>query len=302
MIICKPLNKTNAINNTQLPPFMIPDIDVDEDGTKVVESEYHSLFVQPQDPVLKEFVATDEGEEYAALREVVPKHKKFTLYIEEFGHQRNQLHKVLYELRKATEHDILELRINSDGGLISEGIILYNAMRELFNGRTVTFNDATGYSMGAMLFSLGDERVSYEDSSLMFHNYSTGYGGKGGELKSYVEYGDRHFDDFFRKKIVAKGFLTTEEYEDMRKGQDFWFDSAEMAKRGISTHVIVSGFKLDNDAFLEYHAQDEAIDVWVMKKLVEMQEESDTKDEGVTLLTDTPKDNIFSKMKSAFTK
>ena len=252
-------------------PFMIPT--PDEDGTKVVDGKYHTLFVSDEDPVMKEFTAVDDGEEYAALREIVPKHKKYTLFIQEFGHDDNELHKILFELRKATEHDVLELRINSNGGYVTEGIVIYNAMRELFNGRTVTFNDAAGYSMGAMIFSLGDERVTYEDSSLMYHTFSTGYFGKGSEIKSYIEYEDKHFEDFFRKKIVTKGYITEDEYQQMKIGKDFWLDSFEMATRGISTHVIVSGFKLDNEAFIEYHGQDLPIEEWVMGKLLEMAEE-----------------------------
>jgi len=145
-------------------------------------------------------------------------------------------------------------------------------MRELFNGRTATYLDSTGFSMGAMLFSLGDERISYEDSSLMFHNYSSGYFGKGQELKSYIDFEDKHFDKFFSKKIVSKGFLSSEEYSHMKMGKDFWFNSYELAKRGISTHVIVSGFRLDNEAFIEYHDQDKDIDEWVIAKLTELQD------------------------------
>jgi ATP-dependent protease ClpP protease subunit len=260
------------------PPFMIPQQD---DGIKIVESQHHTLFVQDMEPEHKEFKIQDDGEEFTAIREIVPKHKHYTLYISEFAHQSNQLHKILYELRKADEFDTLELRIMSDGGLVSEGITLYNSMRELFNGRSLTFLDSTGFSMGAMLFSLGDERISYEDSSLMFHTFSSGYMGKGQELKSYVDFETTHFDRFFRQKIVSKGFLTNEEYEQMKIGKDFWFDSYEMAKRGICTHVIVSGYRLDNEAFIEYHDQDEDIDSWVINKLTTLMETEDGDDEVV---------------------
>jgi ATP-dependent protease ClpP protease subunit len=255
-----------------MPPFLMP---VPDDGTKVIESEFYTLFVTDEDPIHKEFQINDDGEEFTAIREIVPKHKKYTLYISEFGHTQNQLHKIMYELRKAIEHDVLEIRIASDGGYVSEGITLYNTMRELFNGRTFTYLDSTGFSMGAMLFSLGDQRISYEDSSLMFHNYSSGYFGKGQELKSYIDFEDKHFDEFFSKKIVNKGFLSAEEYSHMKMGKDFWFDSYELAKRGICTHVIVSGFRLDNEAFIEYHDQDKDIDEWVVAKLVELQEDGD---------------------------
>ena len=172
-------------------------------------------------------------------------------------------------------------------------------MREIFNGRTITYNDAAGCSMGAMMFSLGDERVAYEDSSLMYHNYSTGYGGKGGELKSYVEYEDKHFDKFFSRKIISQGFLTEEEYADMKKGVDFWFDSYEMAKRGICTHVVVSGFKLDTEAFIDYHDQDLPIDKWASSKIMEMQAEVEEEVDKKEVKKKAPKKKSTPKKKPA---
>lgn len=265
-------NKTASKNDMDLdlPPFLMPQ---QEDGTKIIEAEYHTLFVSEEDPVLKEFTATDDGQEFSAVREIVPKHKKYTLFIESFAHRKANLHKVLFELRKATEHDILEIRISSNGGYVSEGLTLFNTMREIFNGRTVTYLDSRGYSMGAMLFSLGDERVAYEDSSLMYHNFSSGAFGKGEELQSYIEYEVKHFDRFFKGKIVNYGFLTEDEYKRMRDGKDYWFDAYDLAKRGISTHVIVSGFKLDNEAFIEYYEQEKPIEEWVFDKISEMQKE-----------------------------
>jgi ATP-dependent protease ClpP protease subunit len=167
---------------------------------------------------------------------------------------------------------------DSEGCAYGKGITLYNSMRELFNGRSTTYLDSTGFSMGAMLFSLGDERISYEDSSLMFHTFSSGYMGKGQELKSYVDFETSHFDKFFRQKIVSKGFLTNDEYEHMKIGKDFWFDSYEMAKRGICTHVVVGGYRLDNDAFIEYHDQDKDIDEWVINKLTDLIESEEEED------------------------
>lgn len=283
-----------AGDSPDLSPFLLPQMP--DDGTKIVEGEYHTLFVTDEDPILKDFKIQDDGEEFTAIREIVPKHKKYTLYVEAFGHQNSQLHKILHELRKAVEHDVLEIRIDSPGGFVSEGITVYNTMRELFNGRSVTYLDSTGFSMGAMLFSLGDQRITYEDSSLMYHNYSSGYYGKGQELKSYVDFEDKHFDDFFSKKIVSQGFLSAEEYAQMKIGKDFWFDSYEMAKRGISTHVIVSGFRLDNEAFIEYHDQDKSIDEWVVQKLTELGEMEDGDDEAI--IVEEPKVKPKAKAKA----
>ena len=264
-------------DSKNIPSIIIPS--EDDDGTKVIESELDTLFISDEDPVLEEIEIDYNGEIVPVVKEVVPKHKKYTLYISVFGHDNNQLHKIINALRKGTEHDVLDIRIDSPGGYVSEGIVLYNIMKELFNGRVTTFVDSTAFSMGAMLFSLGDERVAYEDSSLMYHNYSSGYFGKGQELKSYIEYEDRHFEEFFKKKIVREGFLSNEEYAQMKIGQDFWFSASDMAKRGICTHIIVGGFKLDNEAFLEYKTQELPINEWALSKLEEQLLELEKQDD-----------------------
>lgn len=262
------------------------EITIDDNGTKVVEGEFHTLFISKQDRVLEEFQTEHGGDILTAVKEAVPEHKKYTLYIEQFGHNKNQLHKIMNELRQASEYDILELRIDSPGGYVSEGTMLFNTMSEVFNGRTITFLDSTGFSMGAVIFSLGDERIAYEDSSLMYHNYSTGYMGKGGEIKSYIDFEDKHFTDFFTDKIVNKGFMTTEEYNRMKDGKDFWMDSEEMAKRGICTAVVVGGYRLDNEAYLEYKAQEAPIDEWAVLKLKEAEAEVKAEQEAAQKIAD----------------
>ncbi len=274
MNIVKLSNKrSNKIDFDELDLPMIPPFGMPNDGSKVIESEYHTLFIEDQDPVTKEFQAVDDGETFQVSREIVPKHKKYTLFISLFANQYKELHKVIYELRKATEHDVLEIRINSDGGSMHEGMTIYHTMREIFSGRVTTSLDCAGYSMGAMLFSFGDERIAYDHSELMYHNYSTGIYGKGDNVKSYVEFADRSADKIFKKKLVDNGFLTQEEYDDMLKGRDFWFNTDDMAARGICTHVIVDAFKLDVEAYTEYAKAEVSIEEWVISKLAEMAKE-----------------------------
>jgi ATP-dependent protease ClpP protease subunit len=274
MKVFKTARSVNCLKTIDDQSEKVDDV-TNEDGVKTIESEYHTLFVSKVDRTLEEFQTEYNGEILTAVKESVPEHKKYTLYIESFGHTKNQLHKIVNELRQAQEFDILELRIDSPGGYISEGIMVYNTMRELFNERTITYLDSTGFSMGAVIFSLGDERIIYEDSSLMYHNYSTGYVGKGDEIKSYIDFEDRHFREFFVGKIVNKGFMSREEYKEMSIGKDFWFDSLEMAKRNICTAVIVGGYKLDNEAFIQFKAQDKPIAEWVAIKLKEIELENE---------------------------
>jgi ATP-dependent protease ClpP protease subunit len=74
--------------------------------------------------------------------------------------------------------DETEIRIHSTGGYVSEGSQFYNLIKNKFNKRTTTILDSRGYSMGAIIFCMGDKRIVTPRSDIMFHDYSAGFAGK----------------------------------------------------------------------------------------------------------------------------
>ena len=210
-----------------------------------INSENHTLFVK-QVPESKRTI--DQRKNIVQIR---PKYKVYTIYIEKFKELKRGLHSVFNALRTASADDKLEIRINSGGGFVNEGQQFYNIMNEKFHKRTTTYLDNHGYSMGALLFCMGDRRVIYPYSDLMFHNYSSGIGGKGGEIVSRIEHTDAHIKAFFRNIIVDKGFLSDVEFEKMLIGQDFWMGAKELCERKIATHVIYQGKAIKAKKYLK---------------------------------------------------
>ncbi len=197
-----------------------------------ISSELHTLFVRTI-PESKRPIDRKRN-----IYQWRPKYRVFTLYIERFKEFKRGLHGVMNTLRQANKEDMLELRINSGGGSVNEGIQFYNLMREKFKNRTCAYLDNHGYSMGALLFCMAERRVVYPYSDLMFHNYASSVSGKGGEIKSRLEHRDKLLRQFFKDMIVSKGFLSDAEFEEMIIGRDFWMDVEEMCRRGIATHVV----------------------------------------------------------------
>jgi ATP-dependent protease ClpP protease subunit len=190
--------------------------------------------------------------------------EEYTLYLSEFGHDGSEQHTVLEKLRRAEEGSELVIRIDSPGGYVTEGIKLYNISKECFKGRTTTTLDAMAYSMGALMFCAGDKRVVYEESSLMFHDFSGGEFGKGGEMKDSLEHSLKFIHKFFKKITVKKGFLSNEEFRRMTDdSKQWWFDASEMCYRGIATHVIVDGHELTAEQFVDYDEGDLDIEEWI---------------------------------------
>ncbi len=212
---------------------------------KELSSEQHTLYSE----VIAENKRVVNKEKN--LYEVTPKHKRYRVYIGRFFELKKGLHSVFNELREAKEHDYLEFMINSGGGFVHEGMQFYNIMQEKFNGRTVAYLDNRGYSMGAMLFSMADKRVIYPYSDFMYHNYSGGAMGKGGDIKARIDHTHEHLNNFFYNIIVKQGFLTEDEFEKMLVGQDYWMGAKELCKRGIATHVIIAGKELTAKQYLK---------------------------------------------------
>jgi len=213
---------------------------------KELSSEQHTLYTE----LISERKKVVDREKN--IYQITPKHKRYRVYIGRFFELKKGLHSVFNELREAKENDYLELVINSGGGIILEGQQFYNLIQEKFYRRTVAYLDNYGYSMGALLFCMAEKRVAYEYSDFMFHTYSGGAFGKGGEIKARVEHSNKKLENFFYDLIVKKGFLSHDEFEQMLVGQDYWMETKELCKRGIATHVIVAGEELTAKEYLKY--------------------------------------------------
>ncbi|NOZ91503.1 MAG: hypothetical protein GXO60_09495 [Epsilonproteobacteria bacterium] len=215
------------------------------DIKKELSSEQHTLYIETI-PEKKRVINKEKN-----IYEVTPKHKRYRVYIGRFFELKKGLHSVFNGLREASDKDYLELMINSGGGLVNEGQQFYNIMEEKFYKRTISYLDNKGYSMGALLFCMAEKRVIYPYSDLMFHTYSHGSHGKGGEVKTHVDHTAKKLQRFFYDLIVKKGFLTQKEFEKMLIGQDYWMDAKELCKRGIATHVISEGKELTAKEYLK---------------------------------------------------
>ena len=104
---------------------------------------------------------------------------------------------------------------------------------------------------GALTFCMGDKRVVTLRSDLMFHDYSGGVGGKGGEIETRIKHSSKHLRKFFKDVILKGDFLTKKEFSQMLIGKDFWFNHKEMLKRGIATHILIDGEEMTAKKYLK---------------------------------------------------
>jgi len=238
---------------------------VDKKDEKVVEdenvlqTEFTTLFIDDISAIEKIPIPQEFQDKYDAPSEVPMEFqtpgKSYTMYQSSFANENAELHAVLHKLRSAEEGSKLALRIGSYGGLVSEGIELFQIAREFFNTNFTTHLDSGAYSMGAIMFAAGDKRIMYEHTTLMFHNYSGGAFGKGNDMVESIGSSEKIIGGFFQTVMVKPGFFTKEEFQQLQWGRDFYFDTEEAACRGIATHVIVEGVELEADDYIDYLEQ-----------------------------------------------
>jgi ATP-dependent protease ClpP protease subunit len=214
-----------------------------EKKTEKLNSRYHTLF-----KIKKPSKRISKGK---GLFKEQPAYTIYRIFIDDFMDFERGLHEMFNELYQARKTDRLELRINSYGGLVNEGAQFYNMIKNVFPGRVTTVLDNCGYSMGALTFCMGDKRIVNERADLMFHDYSSGNRGKGGELEARQKHNSKFIRKFFYDVIITQGFLTKKEFKKMTIGQDYWMDVVELCKRGIATHVLVKGEEIKAKKYLK---------------------------------------------------
>ena len=131
-------------------------------------------------------------------------------------------------LRAAGENDIIYIRINSEGGDLFSALQICRAMQES-SATIVCSVEGICMSAATLIFLSGDRFELSDHTMFMFHNYSSGTIGKGGEMYDQITHfrawSEKLFNSFY------KDFLTDEEIKSMLDNKDIWLDAGEVAKR-----------------------------------------------------------------------
>lgn len=131
-------------------------------------------------------------------------------------------------LKTAEAHDQIYIYLNTPGGSVATTIQIVSAISQS-PAHVTTVIEGEVCSAGTLIFLAGHDYIVNDHCTMMIHNYSHGPVGKGGEVKSQVDYSERYF-----KKLAEhfyEDFLTPEEIRAVCDDRDFWFDSEEIMER-----------------------------------------------------------------------
>jgi ATP-dependent Clp protease protease subunit len=152
-------------------------------------------------------------------------------------------------IRNAREQDTIKIYINSPGGDLYTALQFLRVMGEC-EGHVVTSVEGACMSAATMIFLSGHEYQVTPHSLFMFHNYSGGVFGKGGEQYDQIQY-ERAWSEKFMNEVY-KDFLTTEEIKSMLDNKDIWMTSEQVLTR---IETVMKKLQHEQETALEADSQ-----------------------------------------------
>lgn len=131
-------------------------------------------------------------------------------------------------IRNASRGDTIRIYINSPGGDLYTTLQFLRVMSDT-DATIVTSVEGACMSAATMIFLHGHLQEVTPHSLFMFHDYSSGTFGKGGEQYDQIQF-ERAWSRKFMSEVY-KNFLTHEEIESMMHNKDIWMDHEEVVKR-----------------------------------------------------------------------
>lgn len=131
----------------------------------------------------------------------------------------------------------IEVKINTPGGSVFEGIKIYNKIAEN-NDKVTTIIEGIAYSMGGVIAMAGKKRKAYKNTSIMIHNCSGGAYGNANDLRGALEM----MEVLDKNLVTSIAQLTGLSENDVTAK---WFDyrdhtltAADALKEGLLTELI----------------------------------------------------------------
>lgn len=143
-------------------------------------------------------------------------------------------------IRHLSENDIVKIYINSVGGDLYSAIQFLRVLRDT-EATVIASVEGACMSAATIIFMCADVFDVSEHSVFMFHNYSSGVFGKGGEMYDQLTY-ERNWSEALLRDVY-KDFLTDDEVTSILNNKDIWMGGDEVLKRLAGKKAKMEGAK-----------------------------------------------------------
>ena len=173
------------------------------------------------------------------------------------------------QLQQLTDVDTINVRINSYGGEVAEGLAIYNSLKN-HSAKVKTYCDGFACSIASVIFMAGDERIMSNASLLMIHNAWSLVMGNANELRKQAD----DLDKITQASINAYMNHVSISEKELKEllDKETWLDGNEALEKGFATKVTESK---DNDKASQSVIQS------LVKMILAKQEETETTDDNV---------------------
>lgn len=136
---------------------------------------------------------------------------------------------------KDLDVDVINVHINSYGGVVSEGLAIYNTLKN-HKAKVKTYCDGFACSAASVVFMAGDERHMNDASLLMIHNAWTRVAGNAVELRKQAD----DLEKITQASIEAYKARATIDEEKIKELMDAetWISPSEAVEWGFATGIV----------------------------------------------------------------
>ena len=132
------------------------------------------------------------------------------------------------QIRHAPPTDIVKIYINSEGGSLWTAIQFMRVLKEC-KAPVIASVEGACMSAATIIFLMSDNFEISPHSMFMFHNYSGGTIGKGGEMIDQIKH-ERGWSEKLLSDIYSD-FLTPGEIRSILDNKDIWMTAEEVVSR-----------------------------------------------------------------------
>jgi ATP-dependent Clp protease protease subunit len=126
--------------------------------------------------------------------------------------------------------------INSPGGSVTDGLSIYDSMR-FVESKIITVGVGQCCSMGSFLLSMGDVRLSFENTSLMYHSVSSGFHGTVQDYElDFLE--TKRLQDLLVSKLKEKTLPEYHSEFDKKIERNWWVLPEKAVEIGLIDKII----------------------------------------------------------------
>lgn len=158
--------------------------------------------------------------------------------------------------------DEIDVHINSYGGEVSEGLAIFNALKN-HKAKVNTYCDGFACSIASVIFMAGDKRIMSNASMLMIHNAWTRTAGNASELRKSADDLDKITqasvnaymsavkisEEDLKEKMDAETWITPSEALEWGFASDVYDGDCEVISQSVKRKVVekLSGKKIGED-------------------------------------------------------